>query len=153
MSPIQPSELRALAASLARLELQLEEAAEAERTAAAERREILELLRGSGRMVKGASIDAPVSRLARAIAAGYGKQFQCGELLTWCRSAPQTPERRAVREAVAQLLGCAPATLVGDEHDARRLGIQLSKHKRAFVRFTERGGSAIWVLGERDSGE
>ena len=111
--------LRALAASMARIELGLEEL----------RAEIAEL-----RLERRAPRDAG-QRLAEAMAQSFGRAFSVAELVAWIEEAPTMPSRRQVADCVRGLVG---------EVDAQRLGIALGKSP-SFERVGIRGGCALWM--------
>ena len=111
--------LRALAASMARIELGLEEL----------RAEIAEL-----RLERRAPRDAG-QRLAEALAESFGRPFGAAELVAWIEEAPTMPSRRRVADAVRDLVG---------EVDPQRLGIALGKSP-SFERVGSRGGCALWM--------
>ena len=113
------TDLRVLAATLARIELGLEEL----------RAEIAEL-----RLERRAPRDAG-QRLAEALAESFGRPFSVSELVAWTEEAPTMPSRRKVADAVRDLVG---------EVDPQRLGIALGKSP-SFERVATRGGSAVWM--------
>ena len=114
------TDLRVLAATLARIEFSLEDL----------RAEIAELRQGQR-----APRDAADRRLATAIAEAFGRPFTAGELLTWLQHAETMPSRRRVADAVHDLVG---------EVDAQKLGIEFSRSS-CFERVATRGGSAVWM--------
>ena len=113
------TDLRVLAATLARIELGLEDL----------RAEIAEL-----RLERRAPRDAG-QRLAEALAESFGRPFSVSELVAWTEEAPTMPSRRKVADAVRDLVG---------EVDPQRLGIALGKSP-SFERVATRGGSAVWM--------
>ena len=113
------TDLRVLAATLARIELGLEDL----------RAEIAEL-----RLERRAPRDAG-QRLAEAMAQSFGRAFSVAELVAWIEEAPTMPSRRQVADCVRGLVG---------EVDAQRLGIALGKSP-SFERVATRGGSAVWM--------
>ena len=114
------TDLRVLAATLARIEFGLEDL----------RAEIAELRQGQR-----APRDAADRRLATAIAEAFGRPFTVGELAAWLEHAETMPSRRRVADAVHDLVG---------EADAQRLGIALGKSP-SFERVGIRGGSVLWM--------
>lgn len=114
------TDLRVLAATLARIEFGLEDL----------RAEIAELRQGQH-----APRSAAGQRLAEALAESFGRPFGVSELITWLEAAPTMPSRRKVADAVRDLVG---------EVDAQRLGIALAK-SRSFERVGTRGGCALWM--------
>ena len=113
------TDLRVLAATLARIELGLEDL----------RAEIAEL-----RLERRAPRDAG-QRLAEAMAQSFGRAFSVAELVAWIEEAPTMPSRRQVADCVRGLVG---------EVDAQRLGIALGKSP-SFERVGSRGGCALWM--------
>ena len=113
------TDLRVLAATLARIELGLEDL----------RAEIAEL-----RLERRAPRDAG-QRLAEAMAQSFGRAFSVAELVAWIEEAPTMPSRRQVADCVRGLVG---------EVDAQRLGIALGKSP-SFERVGIRGGSVLWM--------
>ena len=113
------TDLRVLAATLARIELGLEDL----------RAEIAEL-----RLERRAPRDAG-QRLAEALAESFGRPFSVSELVAWTEEAPTMPSRRRVADAVHDLVG---------EVDPQRLGIALGKSP-SFERVGTRGGCALWM--------
>ena len=113
------TDLRVLAATLARIELGLEDL----------RAEIAEL-----RLERRAPRDAG-QRLAEALAESFGRPFSVSELVAWIEEAPTMPSRRQVADCVRGLVG---------EVDAQRLGIALGKSP-SFERVGIRGGCALWM--------
>ena len=113
------ADIRALAATLARIEFGLEDL----------RAEIAEL-----RLERRAPRDAG-QRLAEALAESFGRPFGAAELVAWIEEAPTMPSRRRVADAVHDLVG---------EVDPQRLGIALGKSP-SFERVGSRGGCALWM--------
>ena len=113
------TDLRVLAATLARIELGLEDL----------RAEIAEL-----RLERRAPRDAG-QRLAEAMAQSFGRAFSVAELVAWIEEAPTMPSRRQVADCVRGLVG---------EVDAQRLGIALGKSP-SFERVGIRHGSGLWM--------
>lgn len=127
------TDVRALAAAVARIELQLGDLAEA----------LDELAdRLPPRLPAAEAPPSPQAALAtaaaREIAAHYGACFTSGELLAWCAAAPAMPGRRDVRAALA--------ALAGGECDAQRLGLLLRRWPAQFERIGERAGAAVWQV-------
>ena len=114
------TDLRVLAATLARIEFSLEDL----------RAEIAELRQGQR-----APRDAADRRLATAIAEAFGRPFTVAELAAWLEHAETMPSRRRVADAVHDLVG---------EVDPQRLGIALGKSP-SFERVGSRGGCALWM--------
>lgn len=114
------ADLRALAATLARIEFGLEDL----------RAEIAELRQGQH-----AQRDAADRRLATALAEAFGRPFSVAELIAWIEAAPTMPSRRRVADALHDLVG---------DVDGQRLGIALSR-SRCFERVATRGGCAVWM--------
>ena len=113
------TDLRVLAATLARIEMQVADVVEALHELRLERR---------------APRDAG-QRLAEALAESFGRPFSVSELVAWTEEAPTMPSRRKVADAVRDLVG---------EVDPQRLGIALGKSP-SFERVATRGGSAVWM--------
>ena len=114
------TDLRVLAATLARIELGLEDL----------RAEIAELRQGQH-----APRDAADRRLAEAMAESFGRPFSVSELVAWIEEAPTMPGRQKAADAVRDLVG---------EADAHRLGIALGKSP-SFERVGIRHGSGLWM--------
>jgi hypothetical protein len=117
---VTETDLRALVATLARIEMQVADMAAT----------LNELRQGQR-----APRDAADRRLAEAMAESFGRPFGVSELIAWVEAAPTMPSRRRVADAVRDLVG---------EVDAQRLGIALGKSP-SFERVGSRGGCAVWM--------
>lgn len=115
------TDVRALAAALARIEMQLADMAEAMHQL---------------RQVQRAPQAAADRRLATALAEAFGRPFTAGELVEWLQHAQTMPSRRRAADAVRDL--------VGGDVDGQRLGIALSR-SGCFERVGTRGGCAVWM--------